>query len=113
MKNHVINIQIEEALPLAKLYFLKTSGIGLETDKHKRMWNRAEQVYEDVSKNLQLQAVLSVYSPDLTGKDMKINGRIFSCNGFEQLEHNCLFRVYAYILTAGDFKVNSDQIVDQ
>ncbi|MDD2477082.1 MAG: hypothetical protein PHI32_14395 [Dysgonamonadaceae bacterium] len=113
MKNHVIKIQTKDALPLAKLYFLKTCGIGLETDKHNRMWDRAKQVYEDVSKNLQLQAVLSVFTPSLIEKEMNINGRIFSCNGFEQLRHNCLLRVYAYILTAGDCKVNSDQIVDQ
>lgn len=114
MRNKVIEFDTIDAFPLAEQYFIRTSGIDFVSEKHKRMWNRAVQVYEEVQKKIKLRALLSVFSPDeLDGKNLSINNVIFTCNAFEQLSKNNIRRVYAYILTAGAWMTESSEIVDQ
>lgn len=114
MHNQIVEFNIKGTYPLAEKYFIQTSGIRTDSEKHRRMWKRAREIFEEIQDQIKLQAIISDYVPDdISGKNLTISGTVFSCNAFEQLSKKDIELVYIYFLTAGQWFTNSEQVIDQ
>ena len=114
MPNQIIGFSLEEAFPIAEYCFLKVSGLGKGTQKHKKMFDRALEIYKEISKTVRLVAAVSYRTPErIDGKTLYFNGERLSCNGFNRLTPENVKGAYFYLLTAGEAQTVSDQLMDQ
>lgn len=102
MKNKVIIIDKKQAEVPAREYFAKMCGFDGSKEKHKSMMDDALEVRNRILDDINIRAVVSSFSQEkLKGKVIDINGVTFACNALEQIRHESICEIYAYILTVG------------
>jgi len=102
LKNKVINIAFNEAEEIATEYFIKICGFHREGEKYAKMRAEGMQTKEGAERNISVRAVVSSYGGDvISGDTAVIDGAVFTCNAFSQINKNGIKRLYAYLLTAG------------
>lgn len=106
----------EESLPLAWRYYLKTCGLEERADSpcHARMLARSSTVLGDILPQISLRALTRRFSGDcLSGETLTLDGVPFECRAFGRLEPARIHAVYPYILTAGDIRLETDNVSDR
>ncbi len=114
MDHEIIHISTDAIFPIAERYFLKSAGFDGKSEKHKRMWSRAMEVYESIREKAEMKAVIRRLAPDKKdGADLYFAGVKIRCLGFERLSSENVKDAYFYVLTAGDIKTESPHLIDQ
>jgi len=115
MINQVIRIETEEAAPLARQYFIKICGFHREGEKYAKMLSDGLSVREKISEKININAVVSAFGGEvISGDCAEAGGVTFVCNAFSRIKKNNIRRVYAYLLTAGIYKLEENApIMDQ
>ena len=116
MNNQVYHLDRRKADSYAEEYFLTICGLkNREGGKYKRMLDQGMSIRSRVRDGIDLKAVVSCYGREiLSGNKATIGTTEFICNGFQQLDHEKIQRIYAYILTAGNFELDDNEpVIDQ
>ena len=116
MKNQVIQLNIDEADRYAPDYFLNICGFkNREGDKFKRLLDHGMQIKDRIIDTIDLKAVVSSFDKDIiSGNTAQIGDVVFVCNAFQQLNHDSIKKIYAYVFTSGGCELNDqDPIMDQ
>ena len=110
MINERIRIDEGLAYPLAEKRFIQTCGFNLETEKHQRMMKMGRKVREDGIDGINIQALLSFYTPEVFNDGtIRINGQDITCNYFAQIPPESIEGIYFYMLTAGECYFSSEE----
>ncbi|MDD4200351.1 MAG: hypothetical protein PHS19_03070 [Eubacteriales bacterium] len=113
-RNHFIEPDIEKCCNRALRLFLMESGVGKEGEKYERMRRDALRVRERISSRVNVKGVYSYYDEfTLKGQVLKVDGTEFRCTAFEQLDPKTLKGVFFYAVTAGEYHMDLEPIMDQ
>jgi hypothetical protein len=115
MKNRIIEFAEAEAFKKAKEYFFKICGFQEENEKHRKMLPLAMNVRHRGLSGIRPRAVVSSYGPEIF-RDRKVvlDGMEFYCPAFENVNPDCVKKIYAYMLTVGECTYrDEDDIMDQ
>lgn len=114
IKNKVITIPTEACDALADVYFMDISGIDRPGPKYQRMKKEAFDIRERIRPNVKIRAVYSYYDKvELSGSTAVIDQVTFHCNAFEQIDPRTVHGVYLHLLTAGEFYLDGEPIMNQ
>jgi len=115
MNNQIIQIAPEEADALAVKYFIKICGFDREGEKYAKMLSEGLQIKEAIHGKIDINAVVSAYGGSaVSGDTAEIDGVVFTCNAFSQIDKNGIKQIYAYLLTAGKYQLDATApIMDQ
>ena len=115
MNNQLISISMAEADVFAMEYFLKMCGLNREGEKYRRMLKQGMDIKDRIKAKVDIKAVMSSFPGNSISKNKAdLNGAVFQCNAFQRLDPEHITGVYAYILTAGTFELDSEEpILDQ
>jgi len=114
IKNQIITIPTEDCDALADEYFMATSGIDRPGPKYERMRKEAFDIRERIRNRVNIKAIYSYYDmPALSGSTATIDGVVFHCNAFEQMNPDSVQGVYVHLLTAGDYHLDGEPIMNQ
>jgi hypothetical protein len=108
----------EEADKIAEDYFRTICGFNRESMKHKprteSMMAAGISAREKISDSIHLRAILSDYGSEVVkDRAIRINDVSFFCNAFERIRPESSIRLYAYIVTAGEFELKDASITEQ
>lgn len=113
MPSQVIEFLPQDLFPIAKDSFLKMGGLNLNSDKHRRIWERALEIYSTILPTIRPSAIVMESSAfTLVGKELTVDQVCFVCNAFEQIHDINLLRVYSYLLTIGDVPTIYESVSD-
>ena len=114
IRNKVITIPTEDCDALADKYFMVTSGIDKPGPKYERMRKEAWQIRDRIRERVDIKAIYSYYDmPALSGNTATIDGVVFHCNAFEQMNADAVLGVYLHLLTAGEYYLDGEPIMNQ
>ncbi len=117
MNQEMISFQIEDAVELARTYFIQSCRFDLSKREHIRLMQAAENILREGMKEIQIRALVSEISelPKDTLEDdvIILDGISFQCNAFSQLQIGSIAGIYPYILTIGEIKTKSKSASDQ
>jgi hypothetical protein len=114
IKNQIIAIPTEDCDALADEYFMATSGIDRPGPKYERMRKEAFEIRERIRSRVNVKAIYSYYDmPALSGSTATIDGVVFHCNAFEQMNPESIQGVYVHLLTAGEYHLDGEPIMNQ
>jgi len=114
IKNQIISIPTSECDVLADQYFMATSGIDRPGPKYDRMRKEAFEIRERIRNRVNIKAIYSYYDmPALSGTTATIDGVVFHCNAFEQLSTESVQGVYVHLITAGEYHLDGEPIMNQ
>lgn len=116
MENQMIRLDIKEAEPLAREYFINICGFrNREGEKYKRMLEHGMRIRERIADRVDIKAVVSSFDRDvISGNTARIGDAAFVCNAFEQINQDGIQKIYAYLFTSGSFELNEDDpVTDQ
>lgn len=104
----------DELTPPAWEYYLETCGLAeVKSDKHRRMLERSKQVLGEILPLVKVRAVTVRFDGGcLAGNTLALDGVQFSCPAFGRLEPERINAVYAYVLTAGEVRLETANVSD-
>jgi len=107
MTKEIITISPETLLPFARTAFVRSCGFQGDHDKHRRMSELAERVLEDIMDQLCPTAIVSALEGTALQDDQIIAGEVsFHCPLFSSFDPKRVERIYAFMLTVGDFETS-------
>lgn len=105
MNKRLIKINYREAEPLAKEYFLETSGLGANAKNHRILLEEALQVLANCREGINLEAVLiPLPKGSFHNNAIHMSKSRFYCTAFEQILEENVRGIYAYLLSLGECK---------
>lgn len=113
MKNQVIIIPREKADSYAQEFFIKIAGLNITGEKCARMLSQGIYLKEIIKDKINIRAVVSSFpGTAINGNVAILDGIKFECNALRRFNPKGIIRIYAFILTAGDFddKVHSSAL---
>lgn len=114
MNSQILELRSFALDEAAKKYFTKICGFDHDEKKYRRMMDRALLVHQSLDKQIRPQAVLSYYDDEIIdGKYLYIVDVEFECMAFEQIKKQNVIGVYAYILTAGNLRLENCSQLDK
>jgi len=114
IRNKVISIPAAACDELANEYFMGISGIDRPGPKYHRMKKEAFDIRDRIRPNVQIRAVYSYYDKvELSGSTAVIDQVTFHCNAFEQIDPGAVHGVFLHLLTAGEFYLDGEPIMNQ
>lgn len=114
IRNKIITIPTDECDDLADAYFMATSGIDRPGPKYERMKQEAFEIRNRIRERVNIKAIYSYYDmPAMSGNTATIDGVTFHCNAFEQINPEAIQGVYLHLLTAGDYHLDGEPIMNQ
>lgn len=114
MTYEILTIDKEQCNELAYKIFMEASGINKEGRKFKKMQDAAMKMRAFIDEKVQIRAAYK-YCDDvkLSGRTAEINGYKFHSNAFEQISADAVTGAYVYVITAGDYALPDENIMDQ
>lgn len=114
MEHIFLRIDEKECSQLAYEIFMKASGIDKEGQKFRRMKDTAFRMRDAVNDRVEIRGAY-VFCDDvkLEGNTAVIGGQMFKCPAFEQIDPKIVKGAYIYVLSAGDFSLPEENIIDQ
>lgn len=114
IKNKIVSIPTQACDELADQYFMATSGIDRPGPKYERMRKEAFEIRDRIRQRVNIKAIYSYYDmPALSGPTATIDGVVFHCNAFEQMNASAVQGVYVHLLTAGEYYLDGEPIMNQ
>ncbi len=118
MINEIISIDTGSADKIAEGYFKAICGFDRDDPaKNARtgaMLRQGIAVREQLRDSIRIRAVVSAFDKIvISGRSIRIGPVVFVCNAFEQMETEHITRVYAFIITAGSFEIESASMLDR
>jgi len=112
--NKVVAIEKSDCCRQADILFAKASGTDREGPKYERMRKEARKIRDVIEDVIDLKVVFSYYGAvSLDGEKAAVNGTEFRCRAFDQIDPAQVKGAYAYMITAGDFRVEGASVMDQ
>ena len=114
MEHTFLTIDENECSALAYEIFMKASGIDKEGRKFIKMKESAMRMRNAINENVKIRAAY-VYCDDvkLENNTAVIGNQKFMCSAFEQIDPKTVNGAYIYALSAGDFSLPEENIMDQ
>lgn len=113
-RNIVIEISKESCENTARCLFEESSGLSSGGKKKDRIKKNAAEVRKLIEDRISPKAVYSYFPKvKLSGKEAAIGGHVFTCHAFEQLDSTKITGAYVYAITAGDFTLDDQPIMEQ
>lgn len=113
-RNKVEIIGKDRCEAIASELYKKISGLTKAGPNFERLQKNSEEIRARMEKRIDGQVVHSYYSDiALEGKELTVGGAKFSCPAFEQINPGQVQGVYVYLLTAGDFSLEDEPIMNQ
>lgn len=110
MNNQLITISMAEADTFAMEYFMRICGFNREGEKYQRMLAQGLDIKKRIQDRVELKAVVSSFSGDVIADNTAtMKGIPFECNAFQRLNPKHIKGIYPYLLTAGNFEMESDE----
>ena len=106
----------EAALPRAWAYYLKTCGLPEkpESPKQRRMLERSEAVLSECLPMVNIRALTRRFGAEgLAGGALSLGPATFHCPAFGRLERDSVLSIYAYVLSAGEVALETENVSDQ
>ena len=115
MKKQIVELDERKAYERAKNYFIKICGFKNEIDKHEKILSLGMDARSQGVEGIRIKAVISSHGAEVFhNHKVIVDGIKFNCSAFEQIEQNCVKKVYAYVLTVGECNYREkDDIVKQ
>ncbi|MEG0830068.1 MAG: hypothetical protein RSD88_02875 [Anaerovoracaceae bacterium] len=114
MNTQIYNVNNEDCNELAQELFLQISGINKEGRKFERMNKEAFIMRKKIEEHIKMRAAYSyIQDVKLEGRTAIIAGEAFYCNAFEKIRPDTVKGAYIYALSAGDFSLPEDPIMNQ
>ena len=99
---------------LAYKIFMENAGIDREGRKFRKMKEAAMLMRQSIDDSIQIRASYAYYEDvDLAGSAALIGGQRFVCGAFEQIDPETIKGAYVYALSAGEFGLPEESIMDQ
>ncbi len=112
MENQSITFDQEQADAIAEGYFTAMCGFNRPGEKFKAMLLDGLSLRDQLAGSFQIKAIISSFGPDaIREKDFKINNLKFECTALEQIDKTGVTKIFAYILTIGNMKFDSDSVL--
>ncbi len=116
--SQMVEIDFQAADQIAEGYFNAMCGFdSKDPQKASKIKAMAKTGYEVRSKLRDVISIRAVIAPfgseTVRGRHFKIGPIDIECNAFEQIATDHIRNIYAYILTAGSFELDSDSVLDQ
>ena len=109
-----LNIDVLQMHELAEEIFLKISGINSNGKKFERMKADAFKMRELIKDGINIIAECRFYPGAVIEKQNLAAGNMsFICNAFEQIEPDSVNGVYVYVISAGDFYIEDEKVINQ
>ena len=110
----VIEFNLKQHFTLVKSFFLRIINTDPAIEKNETVWQRALNVYSKIIDNISLKvAYKHVIPKKIEGKELVIDNITISCNAFEILNQTDVISSFIYMMTIGECKIDSKQILDQ
>lgn len=114
MKHTYLTINEKECSNLAYDIFMETSGINREGRKFIKMKESAMRMRDAVKENVKIRASYTYFDDvKLVNNTAVIGDQKFICSAFDQIDPETVKGVYIYALSAGDFSLPEETIMDQ
>ena len=112
MTREIITFTPEHFLESARLEFERINGFKAGNNKHRRMSDMADKVLDSIIDRIRPVAVVSAFGGHALHNDtISAGGFDFTCNAFVLFEPESVRRIYAFMLTLGDFTIEFDGIM--
>jgi len=109
-----VTIDKEECYELADKLFFDMSGINKEGEKYERMRKDAESMRELIEERIGINTKCCYYSDiKFDGRVAEVGSEVFSCSAFEQIDPATVKGVYVYALTAGEYDIKDESIINR
>jgi len=107
MTKEIITFSPDELLPFARTAFVHSCGFQVDNNKHRRMSELAERVLEDMIGQLHPTAIVSALDGNaLQGDQIIAEDFSFHCPLFSSFDSKHVQRIYAFMLTVGEFETS-------
>ncbi len=112
MLDGVMTIDKECLEETAIKYFCEACGFDTEKEKHNKMFEEALLVRDKIIDKINIRTVVRHFNEkNLSGQTLTLDNVTLHCNVFEQFDNDNVKGIYAYVLTAGDAKIEDDESV--
>lgn len=112
MQNRIINFSKEETKDIAAEYFFNTCGFHGDKENDRPLMEKGMSLRDEVIGDISVKAIVSSFGAGvIKGKIIDLNGIQFECNAFEQINKESIEAIYIYILTAGNWDINSESMM--
>lgn len=115
MKNsYFLNFKQEACDVMSENIFFKMSGIKGNGKKSERMRKDAMNQRDIIQERVMAKATYVFYDEiRISGNQLEIGGQTLLCSAFEQLQNKKIDGAYVYALTAGDFSLPNEPVMNQ
>jgi hypothetical protein len=98
-----VNLDRQEAYPLAEKYFVEEAHLDLTKPKHKKMYDTGMSVHEKGNDGIDIRAKFLRLGPEAyDGATVDTGGQKLSATAFERIPKEDVYLIYVYALTAGE-----------
>ena len=103
MKNIVVEFDEKMVFEKANEYFVKICGFEKGNYKHEKMYSSAMESRCLGMSGIRIRAVISSFGPEVFHNHrVSFQESVLYCPAFEEIESNCVKKVYLYALTVGE-----------
>jgi len=104
MTSELMEFSAKDFLPGARAAFEASCGFQVGNEKHKRMFELADNVLDGCIDNLHPRAIISAIDGSALNDDtVSFGGFKFRCPAFSQLDPRLVRRIHLFVLTVGEF----------
>jgi hypothetical protein len=98
-----VNLNKQEAYPLAEKYFVEEAHLDLSKPKHKKMYDTGMLVHEKGNDGIDIRAKLLRLGPEAyDGASVDTGEQKLRATAFERIPKEDVYLIYVYALTAGE-----------
>ena len=102
MEKKIVKLNYEDAVIIAKEYFIEASGLGADAENHKELLAEGLQVLENCRPGIDITAMIMPLDPGSFHDSIIFMGeKQFTCTAFHQISSDKVLGIFAYLLSPG------------